>query len=275
MQTCFWQVAEIISSNVPVAHCSLSEESSFVGSVKKGRHRRSHRRTLLPEAMPIGVPSAAHRLAVLPMCQPLICHRALVTMSQSLDGAPSRLCRKPGRSAASVPPACPFPFPAQQPHARFRHPCSPAFPGEFPYPVLLLSANPSTPSRHIAGSCRAFPGRKKVVRRQKIRILFKVLPSRQFHSATPKPSAFIKTFFEKKASKSLPGRKKVIPLQPQTRSNGVIRPALRSEEEVIEKFTYQAASVRIQRKTNRQGLEEKDRRIKKTTKSLILAQDER
>ena len=71
------------------------------------------------------------------------------------------------------------------------------------------------------------------------------------------PSAFIKTFFEKKASKSLPGRKKVIPLQPQTRSNGVIRPALRSEEEVIEKFTYQAASVRIQRKTNRQGLEEK------------------
>ena len=96
-----------------------------------------------------------------------------------------------------------------------------------------------------------------MVRRQKIRILFKVLPSRQFHSATPKPSAFIKTFFEKKASKSLPGRKKVIPLQPQTRSNGVIRPALRSEEEVIEKFTYQAASVRIQRKTNRQGLEEK------------------
>ena len=161
MQTCFWQVAEIISSNVPVAHCSLSEESSFVGSVKKGRHRRSHRRTLLPEAMPIGVPSAAHRLAVLPMCQPLICHRALVTMSQSLDGAPSRLCRKPGRSAASVPPACPFPFPVQQPHARFRHPCSPAFPGEFPYPVLLLSANPSTPSRHIAGSCPAFPGRKK------------------------------------------------------------------------------------------------------------------
>ena len=64
-------------------------------------------------------------------------------------------------------------------------------------------------------------------------------------------------FFRKKASKSLPGRKKVIPLQPQTRSNGVIRPALRSEEEVIEKFTYQAASVRIQRKTNRQGLEEK------------------
>ena len=68
--------------------------------------------------MPIGVPSAAHRLAVLPMCQPLICHRALTSMSQSLDGAPSRLCRKPGRSAASVPPACPFPFPVQQPHAR-------------------------------------------------------------------------------------------------------------------------------------------------------------
>ena len=67
-------------------------------------HRRSVRR--LPPGQ------------VLPMCQPLICHRALVTMSQSLDGAPSRLCRKPGRSAASVPPACPFPFPVQQPHAR-------------------------------------------------------------------------------------------------------------------------------------------------------------
>ena len=86
---------------------------------KKGRHHRSHRRASFPEAMPIGVSfSAAHRLAVLPMCQPLICHRALVTMSQSLDSAPSRLCRKSGRSAASVPPACPFPFPVQQPHAR-------------------------------------------------------------------------------------------------------------------------------------------------------------
>ena len=45
MQTCFWQVAEIISSNVPVAHCSLSEESSFVGSVK---------------SVGITVPTAAH-----------------------------------------------------------------------------------------------------------------------------------------------------------------------------------------------------------------------
>ena len=125
---------------------------------------------------------------------------------------------------------------------------------------FFLRRAPAGGASHVPAGLFVIPsplGRKKVVRRQKIRILFKVLPSRQFHPATPKPSAFIKTFFEKKASKSLPGWKKVIPLQPQTRSNGVIRPALRSEEEVIEKFTYQAASVRIQRKTNRQGLEEK------------------
>ena len=136
-----------------------------------------------------------------------------------------------------------------------------------PFPCCLRQPVRPPRSPSVRQSVHTFPshrrflpclsGAEKGVRRQKIRILFKVLPSRQFHSATPKPSAFIKTFFEKKASKSLPGRKKVIPLQPQTRSNGVIRPALRSEEEVIEKFTYQAASVRIQRKTNRQGLEEK------------------
>ena len=157
----------------------LSEESSFVGSVKKGRHHRSHRCTLLSEAMPIGVPSAAYR----------------------------------------------------------RDRCFPCASRAF--------CNPQSVGAEKSGAAPKNP------------FLCKVLPSRQFQSATPKPSAFIKTFFEKKASKSLPGRKKVIPLQPQTRSNGVIRPALRSEEEVIEKFTYQAASVRIQRKTNRQGLEEK------------------
>ena len=234
--------------------------------------------------MPTGVSfSAAHRLAVLPMCQPLICHRALETMSQSLDGAPSRLCRKPGRSAASVPPACPFPFPVQQPHARISGqppswktvfilfctavsllaaPTRPSAPFSFCPPIRphlpVTSPVPAVPFRGGKRWC----GAKKSVSVQGVAV--QAVSSRNSE-----------TFFEKKASKSLPGRKKVIPLQPQTRSNGVIRPALRSEEEVIEKFTYQAASVRIQRKTNRQGLEEKDRRIKKTTKSLILAQDER
>ena len=230
---------------------------------KKCRHHRSHRCTLLPEAMPIGVPSAAHRLAVLPMCQPLICHRALTARRQG--SVANR-----GRSAASVPPACPFPFPVQQPHARIsgQPPSWETVFILFCTAVSLLAA-PTRPPRSLSvrQSVHTFPSHRRLLPRlpgaeksgaaPKNPFLCKVLPSRQFHSATPKPSAFIKTFFEKKASKSLPGRKKVIPLQPQTRSNGVIRPALRSEEEVIEKFTYQAASVRIQRKTNRQGLEEK------------------
>ena len=195
--------------------------------------------------MPTGVSfSAAHRLAVLPMCQPLICHRALVTMSQSLDGAPSRLCRKPGEICSIRTTGMPSRGSSLTPFS-FCPPIRPHLP--------VTSPVPAPPFR--GGKRGAAP---------KNPFLCKVLPSRQFHPATPKPSAFIKTFFEKKASKSLPGRKKVIPLQPQTRSNGVVRPALRSEEEVIEKFTYQAASVRIQRKTNRQGLvEEKDRRIKR------------
>ena len=122
---------------------------------------------------------------------------------------------------------------------------------------LVGCANPSTPSRHIAGSCRAFPGRKRWCGAKKsVSCARYCRPGSSIPQLRSLPPSS-KLFSKKKASKSLPGRKKVIPLQPQTRSNGVIRPALRSEEEVIEKFTYQAASVRIQRKTNRQGLEEK------------------
>ena len=105
-------------------------------------------------------------------------------MSQSLDGAPSRLCRKPGEICSIRTTGMPISFPgaaAPCPHIRTAAILGDSFhfilycrflvgcANPSVRPVLLLSANPSTPSRHRAGSCRAFPGRKKVVRRQKIR----------------------------------------------------------------------------------------------------------